>query len=67
MTPRQAECLNFIRGYWNKHGFAPTYREIGDEMGISTRSGVHRLIARLSERGWVKYRPSCSRSVVPLD
>lgn len=63
LTPRQAECLAFIRRYIAEHGYSPTYAEIGRAMALGTRSSVHRLALILAERGHIRFRAGRARSI----
>lgn len=63
VTPKQAKALAFIREYISKHGCAPSYQEIGDAMGIVSKSGVHRLVHGLVERGHLSLLPGHWRTI----
>ena len=39
MTFRQKEALDFIRGFWQMYGFAPSYDEIGSALELKSKSG----------------------------
>lgn len=45
------------------NGRAPTYEELRTEVGLASRSGVHRLLAALRERGHVEYLDARARSI----
>ena len=66
MTYRQKEALDFIKGFWGQNGFAPSYDQIAEAMGIKSKSGVHRVITCLVERGLVVREPHKARSVRPV-
>lgn len=66
MTYRQKEALDFIKGFWGQNGFAPSYDQIAEAMGIKSKSGVHRVITCLVQRGWVIREPHKARSVRPV-
>ena len=51
LTPRQRETLDFVRAYIESRGYSPTYDEVKDAIGLYSKSGVHRLITGLCERG----------------
>ena len=38
MTPRQMDALKCVAGYIRSHGYAPTVRELGDMIGVGTKS-----------------------------
>lgn len=55
LTRRQAECLRFIASTIRETGgLGPTFDEIGDHLGLASKSGVHRLITGLEERGFIR-------------
>lgn len=53
MTPKQLLLMRFIADYWMRYGYAPTYAEMRDHIGLASQSGVHRLISGLVERGYL--------------
>ena len=61
LTQRQAECLEIIRK--GKMGLCPNYDEIKDALGLRAKSGVHRIITALEERGFVERIPGKARAV----
>jgi SOS-response transcriptional repressor LexA len=64
LTKRQSMTLDFIRAFDRQHGYAPSYREIADAIGLKGRSGVHRLIVALEERGFItRGTPYRARSI----
>lgn len=54
LTAKQQECLEFIIGYVAHKRIAPSYSEIATALGISSKSGVVRLMLALEERGLVR-------------
>jgi SOS-response transcriptional repressor LexA len=64
MTHRQKQTYDFIRGFWQEHGFGPTYREIATAIGASGPGRAFTLVAALEERNWVRigYRDSATAS-----
>jgi len=63
LTKRQHQALVFIDGYIREHHIAPTFTEITEALGIKSKSGVHRVILGLQERGWIEAIPSRARSI----
>ncbi|HAU84606.1 MAG TPA: hypothetical protein DCW90_03585 [Lachnospiraceae bacterium] len=45
------KVLEFCKSYFKEYGYAPTVREIGKGVGISSTSGVHRHMQRLFKEG----------------
>lgn len=54
LTKKQSEVLTFIREYLADHGYAPSYREIGDHFGLSSPATVHTHVQTLVEKGEIK-------------
>ncbi len=54
LTPRQHELLRFIHGYVTRHGIAPSFEEMRDSLNLRSKSGIHRLISALEERGYIR-------------
>lgn len=64
LTTRQAAALQFIESYQRDHGAAsPSLSEIAAAVGIRAKSGSHRLLEGLIERGFIRKRPHQSRSI----
>lgn len=51
LTRVQAEALAFMVAFQEKHGHAPSFREMADGLGLRSTSGVHRQVRALEERG----------------
>ncbi|MBN1851103.1 MAG: hypothetical protein JW829_00205 [Pirellulales bacterium] len=52
-TKRQAEVLKAIVSFWQKHGYAPTIREITDGIGNSSPQGAAVLLKCLEAKGYI--------------
>ena len=48
---RQREVVEFLAQYVQKHGYAPTLREIADALSLSSLATVHEHVSRLIEKG----------------
>lgn len=64
LTPKQQKLLDFIEVFTAEHGHSPSYQEMGEAMGLHSRSGAHRLLDRLQERGHIYRRRGMARSLV---
>lgn len=51
LTKKQAEILVYIREHIKEHGYAPSYREIGEHFGLSSPATVYTHIQTLVEKG----------------
>lgn len=54
MTKRQAQLLELLKFYTSQHGHSPSYTEIALALGLSSKSGIHRLILALEAQGKIK-------------
>lgn len=53
LTVRQQKVLDFITHYAKTHGYAPTLRDIPDQLGVSSTFGVNRHLDALEKKGWI--------------
>lgn len=54
LTRRQAQLLHFLADYLVKSdGVAPTFDEMQAGLGLKSKSGIHRLLTGLEERGFI--------------
>lgn len=69
MTPRQRDVLDFMARYIADRGFSPSYEEISHALGLASRSGAHRMVNGLIQRGYLKreHTLGCSRNLVLTD
>lgn len=64
ITPKQRELLDFIVRYQREHrGVSPSFDEMARALGLASKSGVHRLIEGLVERGALVRLPNQARSL----
>jgi repressor LexA len=54
LTRRQFELLKFIHQYLQEHGTPPSFEEMRAALGLRSKSGIHRLISGLEERGFIR-------------
>ena len=54
LTQRQHQLLEFIHGYMSNHGVPPSFEEMRDALKLKSKSGIHRLITGLEERGYIR-------------
>ena len=53
LTWRESRVFRFIVSHIEDYGYAPTMREIGDEVGLSSTSSVSYVLARLEMKGYI--------------
>jgi repressor LexA len=54
LTRKQQELLVFINERLNKDGISPSFDEMKDALRLKSKSGIHRLISGLEERGFIR-------------
>ncbi len=63
LTGRQQEIWDFLVDYVDRHGYPPTVREIGEEVGLASPSTVHAHLANLERAGFLKRDPTKPRAL----
>ena len=63
LTARQQEIWQFLVTYVDDHGYPPTVREIGEEVGLASPSTVHAHLANLERVGLIKRDPTKPRAI----
>ncbi len=63
LTDRQQQIWNFLVEYVDSHGYPPTVREIGDEVGLASPSTVHAHLANLERAGLLRRDPTKPRAL----
>jgi len=63
LTARQQEIWQFLVTYVDDHGYPPTVREIGEEVGLASPSTVHAHLANLERVGLIRRDPTKPRAI----
>ncbi len=63
LTDRQREIWEFLVRYVEAHGYPPTVREIGEEVGLASPSTVHAHLANLERAGMLRRDPTKPRAL----
>ncbi len=63
LTKRQGEALEFIRRFMKEHSKPPTFRELGEQMGISSTRAVSDLLKALERKGYIEREAGRSRGI----
>jgi repressor LexA len=63
LTRKQRELLKFIQEKLGETGISPSFDEMKEALGLKSKSGVHRLITGLEERGFIKRLPHRARAL----
>ena len=63
LTIKQRELLNFLQDYEHKHQASPSFDEMRQAIGLASKSGIHRLISGLEERGFIRRLANRARAI----
>ena len=63
LTRKQNELLTYIRDRLAESGVSPSFEEMKDALALKSKSGVHRLISALEERGFIRRLPNRARAL----
>ena len=63
LTRKQFELLRFIHERLTEAGVPPSFDEMKDALGLRSKSGIHRLITALEERGFIRRLPNRARAI----
>jgi len=66
LTRKQHELLLFLQSRLGQHGVSPSFDEMKDALGLKSKSGIHRLISGLEERGFIRRLPHRARAIEVL-
>jgi len=54
LTKKQKELFDYLSHYISKNSISPSFEEMKDAVNLKSKSGIHRLITSLEERGFIK-------------
>jgi repressor LexA len=63
LTRKQHELLRFIQVRLEESGVSPSFEEMKEALDLKSKSGVHRLISALEERGFIRRLPNRARAL----
>lgn len=66
LTAKQQELLIFIQRRLEEGGVSPSFDEMKDALDLKSKSGIHRLISALEERGFIRRLPNRARALEVL-
>jgi repressor LexA len=64
LSERQRQILDFIGAYAERHGVSPSFREIGDAVGLKAISAVSYQVGQLQAKGFLSRRDRMPRTIV---
>lgn len=66
LTRKQHELICFIQERLEASGVSPSFEEMKDALDLKSKSGVHRLVSALEERGFIRRLPNRARALEVL-
>ena len=66
LTRKQHELIRFIQQRLEESGVSPSFEEMKEALDLKSKSGVHRLISALEERGFIRRLPNRARALEVL-
>ena len=66
LTRKQLELLRFVHERLKESGVPPSFDEMKDALDLRSKSGIHRLITALEERGFIRRLPNRARALEVL-
>jgi repressor LexA len=64
LSGRQLQILDFVQAYAERYGVSPSYREIGDAVGLKSISAVKYQVEQLQDKGFLSRRDRMPRTIV---
>ena len=65
LTLKQNQLLTFLIKRLEDHGVSPSYEEICKELSLKSKSGIHRIVKSLEERGYIERLENRARAIAP--
>ena len=63
LTRKQSELLTYLSDHMQQHDVPPSFDEMRDALGLASKSGVHRLVSGLQERGYIRRLANRARAI----
>ncbi|MGP9804211.1 transcriptional repressor LexA [Paracoccus sp. NSM] len=63
LTKKQIQLLEFIQKRMGRDGVPPSFDEMKDALDLRSKSGIHRLVTALEERGFIRRLPHRARAL----
>lgn len=63
LTRKQHQLLLFLHRHLSEEGVSPSFDEMKDALSLKSKSGIHRLISGLEERGFIRRLPHRARAI----
>ena len=63
LTEKQLNLLRYVEKYHQDKGFSPSFDEMREALNLKSKSGIHRLLVALEERGFIRKLPNRARAL----
>ena len=63
LTRKQKELLDFLTAHARENEVPPSFDEMRDALGLASKSGIHRLVSGLEERGYIRRLANRARAI----
>jgi len=63
LTRKQSELLTYLTNHMERNDISPSFDEMRNALGLASKSGVHRLVSGLEERGFIKRLANRARAI----
>ena len=63
LTRKQSELLAYLSDHMQQHDVPPSFDEMRDALGLASKSGVHRLVSGIEERGYIRRLANRARAI----
>ncbi len=63
LTRKQHDLIRFIQERLEADGVSPSFEEMKEALDLKSKSGVHRLVSALEERGFIRRLPNRARAL----
>ena len=63
LTRKQSELFTYLSDHMQQHDVPPSFDEMRDALGLASKSGVHRLVSGLEERGYIRRLANRARAI----
>merc|ERR1711998_435715 len=66
LTYQQEKLLQFINNFQLRSNITPSFDEMKDGLGLKSKSGIHRILSALEERGYIRKLNNRARAIEVL-
>ncbi|MGB2496362.1 MAG: LexA family protein, partial [Candidatus Puniceispirillaceae bacterium] len=63
LTRKQKDLLDYLTAHAETHDVPPSFDEMRDALGLASKSGIHRLVSGLEERGYIRRLANRARAI----